>query len=415
MNDATMDWRRGLQLSGRGEPRGNLFNVLLVLRNAVEWTHVLAFDEFAVRVVTKRPPPWGSTNVEKWTDDHDTRACAWFQEQGINAAVGVVGRGIQAVARENPFHPVRHYLNGLTWDQKPRLDQWLTTYFGVEDTAYARAVGSRSLVSAVARIFSPGCQADNVPIFEGIQGLGKSSAIRALAHPWFTDRISKLGTKDSAIEVAGVWIIEISELDALTKATNSAIKGFVSRRVDRYRPPYGKHLTDRPRQCVFWGTINPVGGYLKDPTGARRFWPVACKSVNLDALVRDRGQLWAEALVRYRARHPWHLETPELEALAAAEQAARYAFDSWEEPVREWLTAKDDVSVAEVLVGALGIQQANWSQTAQNRIADILVANGFKKYRPGRVGKSRTPRYRREPDHQPKKTFTATVTTMTDN
>jgi predicted P-loop ATPase len=99
--------------------------------------------------------------------------------------------------------------------------------------------------------------------------------------------------------------------------------------------------------------------------------------------------------------------------LAAAEQAARYAFDAWEEPVREWLTAKDDVSVGEVLVGALGIQQANWSQTAQNRIADILVANGFKKYRPGKVGKPRTPRYRRERlDHQSKKDFTATVTTM---
>jgi excisionase family DNA binding protein len=397
-----IDWRRGLQSDGRGEPRANLFNVLHALRNAPEWTDTLAYDDFAVRVVTKRPPPWGGSNVEKWTDDHDTRACAWFQSRGINAAVGVIGRGIQAVARENPFHPVRDYLNRTTWDGKSRINNWLTTYFGADDTLYTRAIGPRCLIAAVARVFEPGCQADNVPIFEGLQGLGKSSGIRELAQPWFTDCISKFGTKDSAVEVAGVWIMEISELDALTRATNSAIKGFVSRRVDRYRPPYGKYLTDQPRQCVLWGTINPAGGYLIDPTGARRFWPVACNSVDLFALIRDRDQLWAEAFVRYQAGQPWHLETPELEALAAAEQAARYTLNVWEDRVCVWLAAKYDVSVGEVLVGALGIQEAGSSRTARNRIADILGANGFKKYR---VGKRRTRRYHRERlDHRSKRT-----------
>jgi putative DNA primase/helicase len=124
MSDATRKthWRTGLQLNGTGKPRGNLFNVLHTLRNAEDWKGVLAYDEFAVRVVTKKPPPWADTNVEKWADDRDTRACAWFQEQGINAAVGIVGRGIQTVARENPFHPVRNYLRSLNWDETPRLN-----------------------------------------------------------------------------------------------------------------------------------------------------------------------------------------------------------------------------------------------------------------------------------------------------
>ena len=69
------------------------------------------------------------------------------------------------------------------------------------------------------------------------------------------------------MEVAGVWLIEVSELDALTKATNSAIKSFITRRNDRFRPPYGKHVVERPRQCVFAGTINPMGGYLKTRPG----------------------------------------------------------------------------------------------------------------------------------------------------
>jgi predicted P-loop ATPase len=213
-----------------------------------------------------------------------------------------------------------------------------------------------------------------------------------LAGSWFTDRISRLGGKDASMEVAGVWMIEMSELDALTKATNSAIKSFVTRRDDRFRPPYGKHVVDQPRQCVFTGSINPTGGYLKDPTGARRFWPVTCGVIDLEALIRDRDQLWAEAVVRLRAGARWWLETPELEALATAEQAV----DAWAETVSNWLVGCDDVSVGEVLVGALGVPQESWSQTAQNRVAAILAFTGFKRYRPGKTGQPRTPRYRRE-------------------
>ena len=257
-------------------------------------------------------------------------------------------------------------------------------------------------ISAVARVFDPGCQVDHMLILEGPQGILKSSALRALAGaPWFTDRLSNLGSKDSSMEVAGEWFIEMSELDALTRATNSAIKSFITRRNERFRPPYGKHVVERPRQCVFVGSINPIGGYLRDPTGARRFWPVACGVIDLEALVRDRDQLWAEVVVRFQAGARWWLETPELQALATAQQAARFEVDAWTETVSNWLLGRDDVSVGEVLVGALGVPQESWSQTAQNRVAAILAFTGFKRYRPGRTGQPRTPRYRRDAvDHQ---------------
>jgi predicted P-loop ATPase len=391
-------WTDGLMRNDRGVPLGNLRNVLHALRHAPEWQGVLAYDEFAGRVITRKLPPWGGPTVERWTDYHDARACEWFQEHEIAASAGVVGRGIQTAAREDPFHPVRDYLNALNWDGTLRLDTALTTYLGVEDSHYVRAIGPRFLISAVARVFDPGCQVDHMLILEGPQGILKSSALPALAAPWFTDRISNLGSKDSSMEVAGVWMIEMSELDALTKATNSAIKSFVTRRHDRFRPPYGKHVVDQPRQCVFAGSINPTGGYLKDPTGARRFWPIRCGVIDLEALRRDRDQLWAEALVRYRAGARWHLETPELEALATAEQEARFEADAWAEKVGEWLVGRNDVSVGEVLVGALGIPQESWSQTAQNRVVKFLVSKreGFQQYRPGRTGQPRTPRYRRE-------------------
>ena len=365
-------WADGLMLSKHGVPLGNLRNVLHALRNAPEWRGVLAYDEFAARAITTKPPPWSNQKVEQWTDYHDTRTCEWFQDREIAAQIGVVGRGIQTVAREHPLHPVRNYLNAVTWDATPRLDIWLPTYLGVEDSQYVRAIGPRFLISAVARVCNPGCQVDHMLILEGPQGILKSSALQVLAGSWFTDRVSRLGGKDSSMEVAGVWLIEMSELDALIKGTNSAIKSFVTHRHDRFRPPYGKHLVDQPRQCVFTGSINPTGGYLKDPTGARRFWPVTCGVIDLQALVRDRDQLWAEAVVRLRAGAAWWLETPELEALATAEQAARFEVDAWAETVSNWLVGHDDVSVGEVLVGALGVPQESWSQTAQNRVAAIL-------------------------------------------
>lgn len=349
-------------------------------------------------MVIRKRPPWGEETPDApWTDHHESLVRVWFQCEDIAAALGDVGRAVQAAARHDPFHPVRDYLNALKWDGTPRLETWLTPYLGVEDTPYSRAVGPRFLISAVARIFKPGCQADHMLILEGPQGKLKSSALRDLAREaWFTDRLSNLRSKDAAMEVAGAWLIEMPELDALTKVGNSTIKAFVTRRHDCFRPPHGKHLVNQPRQCVFAGTINPNGGYLTDPTGARRFWPVLCGKIDLEALGRDRNLLWAEALVRFRAGAPWWLETPELEALATAEQEQRFRVDPWAEIVGEWLVGRDDVSVSEVLTGALGIPAASQSHPAEIRIAAILKSTGFKQYRPGKKGEPRTPRYRRE-------------------
>jgi predicted P-loop ATPase len=291
---------------------------------------------------------------------------------------------------------VRHYLNALQWDGTPRLDTWLITHCHADDTAYVRAVGRRFPISAVARIYQPGCKVDHMPILEGSQGKQKSEAIRTLAvqDAWFTDRLSHISTKDAQQEAGGTWLIEIAEMDALTRASSSSAKSYVTRRVDRFRPPYGKHIGTFPRQCVFCGTINPpVGGYLKDPTGARRFWPIACHGmIDLDGIKRDRNQLWAEAVHRYKAGEAWWMETPELEALAKAEQDERFKIDVWTETVEAWLGESKDTSVSEVLEGALEITAHDQTRSAQMRVADILTHLGFEKYR-ARDGKERSNRY----------------------
>jgi hypothetical protein len=154
-----------------------------------------------------------------------------------------------------------------------RLDMWLIDYFHAQDSGYIRAIGPRYLISAVARIYRPGCKVDHLIIFEEQQGRQKSEALRTLAirDEWFTDRLSHLGSKDAGLENAGVLIAEIAEMDAILRVSSSTAKTFISQRHDRFRPPYGKHMVSLPRQLVFAATINPpAGGYLKDPTGARR-------------------------------------------------------------------------------------------------------------------------------------------------
>jgi predicted P-loop ATPase len=393
------DWTDDLKLDDNGGVQPILSNLILYLRHHPKWQGTLAYDKFSARVVIRKRLPWGEDAPgAQWTDHHESLTRVWFQLEDIKAGQGDVGRAVQAAARSNPIHPVREHLDALVWDETPRLDTWLITYFHAEDSPYIRAIGPRYLISAVARIYKPGEKVDQMLVLEGPQGKKKSEALRTLAirDDWFTDRLSHVGSKDAVLETAGVLIVEIAEMDALTKATPSAIKSFLTRRHDRFRPPYGKHTIRLLRQCVFAGTMNPTAvGYLKDPTGARRFWPVTCRGmIDCDGFEHDRDQLWAEAVQRYRAGAKWWLETPELEALATAEQSARFKTDVWTQPIKRWLGRRTDVSVSEVLRGALKIEPRDQSHSAMIRVSNVLTAMGFGQYR-ARRGSNRQKRYRR--------------------
>ena len=394
------NWTDGIKWDAKGSVRPILANLILFLREHPAWKGVLAFDQFNARVIIRKRPYWGDEEVDApWTDHHESLVRVWFQSEDIAANQGDVGRAVQAAARHNLIHPVRSFLDSLVWDGKARIDSWLTTYLHADDSKYIHAVGSRYLTSAVARIYWPGCKVDHMLVLEGPQGKQKSEALRTLAvrDAWFTDRLSHINSKDAAQEVAGIWLVEWSEMEALFRATSSSAKRFITQRYDRYRPPFGKHPISLPRSCVFAGTINPiVGGYLKDPTGARRIWPVTCNEmIDLEGLARDRDQLWAEAVVRFKAGAKWYLETPELEALAATEQAARFKVDVWRESVEEWLGDRKDTSVSEVLEHALGIAPRQQNRSAEMRIAAILTQIGFSKHRP-RKGTKRKNAYWRD-------------------
>lgn len=358
-----------------------LANAITALRHAPEWKGVLAFNEFDLTPMAMRTTPW-EVNVAggSWTDQEDRLTADWLQRSGILVDVGIAAQAAQTVARDRSFHPVRQYLDSLQWDGVERLDGWLSSYLGADDTSYTRAVGARWLISAVARIYRPGVKADCCLILEGPQGSKKSTALKTLAGPYFTDELADLGSKDSALQTRGVWIIELSELDTLGRSEVTRIKAFMSRTTDRFRPPYGKRLIESPRQCVFAGTVNHTE-YLRDETGARRFWPVQCGFIDVDSLARDRDQLWAETRTCFSSGEKWWLDSPELLELAGKEQTARYQGDPWEEVIAPWLRVRTDTSISELLDRCLSKPQAQWTQGDKNRVGRCLRALHWERYR----------------------------------
>lgn len=391
---STANWRHELLVTERGMVKAVLANAITALRRAPEWAGVLGFNEFSLATVTLKAVPWETeTAGREWTDQEDRLTANWLQHENIHVSVEVAGQAVQAVARDIRFHPVRDYLDRIRWDGTKRIDTWLTDYLGVEASSYSEAVGPRWLISAVARIYKPGAKADCCLILEGEQGTKKSTALKTLAGEWFTDEIAELGSKDAAMQTRGVWIIEIAELDSMSRPEVGKIKGFMSRTTDRFRPPYGKRLIDSPRQCVFAGSVNHAT-YLRDETGNRRFWPVTCGDINIDALARDRDQLWAEARERFRDGSPWWLDSKSLNQQATEEQADRCEVDAWQEPISAWLEFRDEVSVAELLAQCIEKPKANWTQQDQNRVARCLLSMGWKRRKVGPRG-DRQWRYKR--------------------
>jgi predicted P-loop ATPase len=385
------NWRNRLIKNQSGSPIACLQNALVALQCARDWHGVLHFDESALQVVAKAAPPWESrASPFPWRDDDDVRTAAWMQCQGIMISKEVAGHAVQTVARESPFHPIRQYLSTLVWDKIPRLDDWLTLYLSVDPSDYAKAVGARWAIGAVARIFKPGCKNDTCLVLEGPQGLLKSTALRTLTQPWFTDEIADLGTKDAALQVRGIWLIELAELDAMGRPEASRTKAFMSRSVDRYRPPYGRHPIEVPRESVFAGTVNH-DTYLKDETGGRRFWPVRCGTIRIDELGRDRDQLWAEALARFRTNEPWWIDSAELSAAAAEEQQQRYDEDAWQPLIADWIEDRGHVTVEQVLRNCVDKPSRDWNQSDKSRVARCLRAIGWTRKRAPADEKGRRP------------------------
>lgn len=395
----TDDWAKASAriVGGLSAPVDCRENVYLFLRHHPELKGVLWADEFARKIVMRHPAPWVKSAgfIEReWDQVDDYHLGLWLVETARLriGGEGTIAASVKWAASESRYSPPLEFLEGLRWDGINRIDSWLEDYLGVKHSEYASVAGAMFLIGMVARIYRPGCHMRAMPILEGKQFRGKSSALRILGGKWFSDTPLDLGNgKETYLMIQGVWTYEIAELDAFNRAETTRMKAFISSPSDRFRAPYERSPKDYPRHTVFVGTTNQ-DEYFKDSTGNTRYWPIACDQVDeikLEALEQAREQLLAEAVVRFKQGDQWWPTADQQARLFDPEQADREIMDPWEDIVSRWLTGRSFCTTSEVLVECMKLDpgKIDSSRSMATRIGMVMKRMGWSKQRVMRRGK----------------------------
>ncbi len=341
-------------------------------------------------------------------DDTEKSIAAWIERvYGIALPSATVSDAVSAVAARHKFDPAVEWADALpAWDRTERLPKLWTSYFGVAapngEEKLVEAYGRCFPVAVMARIYRPGAQVDTVPVLAGLQGLGKSTGLAALCPKpeWFADSPLAIGEKDALQSLAGKLMWELGELASVSRRDVNAVKQFIVSKVDAFRPSYGRRRVDRPRRCVFLGSVNPdsMPEFLNE--AGRRWWVMRTTGrVDLAAIKRDHLQLWAEARHRYRAGEPWYLTADGLVQAQDESVRAYVPSDTWEPRILEyldgWVFTRDEngketsrkgpsldaTTTGDVLQDALGFDLVKIERKHEIRVGNILAGLGWTRLR----------------------------------
>ncbi len=328
-----------------GLPKKTTDNIMIILENDPLLKGKFRFDEFSNRVQIAGSVPWdANTGVRSWTDNDDAGMRHYLERaHGITGVNKILG-ACSLVCHRHTVNAVKDWLISLpAWDGVPRLDTLFIDYLGAADTAYTRAAARKSFAAAVARAMEPGIKYDTMPILAGPQGIGKSTLLRILGGNWFSDSLSSFEGKEAYELIQGSWILELGELNGLSRAEMNVVKQFLSKLADIFREPYGRRTREYPRRCVFFGTTDEKE-FLRDKTGNRRFWPVDCgicqptKSV-FTQLAQEAPQIWAEALSAWKSGEKLYIDG-DVEKIAMEAQEEHSEHDAKEGIIREFLSRR---------------------------------------------------------------------------
>ena len=341
------DWKKDLIRDKNGAPTKKVRNAVLVFQNDKR-LQGLAFNQLSNAIdVRGTPLPW-KRQPGPWRDSDDAQLVTWVSEHYAEFSRQTIMDQKVITADRHAFHPVKEYLENLPdWDGVARADTLLIDYLGAEDNVFTREATAKILTAAVRRIYEPGCKFDSMLVLSGPPNTGKSMLVARLGGKFFSDNLTFEDMKDktAAEKLQGYWLLEIGEMKGMRKMDVESIKAFVSRQEDIYRAAYGRNTERHPRQCVIFGTVNDLSGYLKDVTGNRRFWPVEITGQaerhpwDLTKDIID--QIWAEIFFRYRDLGESDLIlSPEAAKIAEEKQTEALESDDREGIVEEYLYKK---------------------------------------------------------------------------
>ncbi|MBC2399673.1 virulence-associated E family protein [Clostridium tetanomorphum] len=426
------EWELNLELNKNGTVKDTLINITEIFRHDSMF-QAIAYNELSHTIDVNGELPW--KQVKKgWNDSDLSYAKVYLDKKYGIWSPGKFKDALLAGASERAFHPIKDYFNSLPkWDEKERVDTLLIDYFDAEDNPYTKEVMRKTLVAAVARIYEPGTKFDYVLILNGDQGIGKSTFFSKLAGKWFSDSltISDMRDKAAAEKLQGYWILELGELAGLRKMDVETVKSFITRTDDKFRQSYGVTVENHPRQCIIVGTTNAEKGFLRDVTGNRRFWPVQVKlgkkSVWDELTQNEVNQIWAEAIVKYKAGEELTLKG-ESAVMAYQHQQEAMEEDDREGLVRDYLNTllphnwdemdlfqrrnflvgdsefgtetlvgtvkRERVCIQEIWCECFGKKKEDIKRSDSFEIQGILVKiGGWKRYMGNKFGKMRIPIY----------------------
>jgi predicted P-loop ATPase len=351
-----------------------------VLRWDSRWEARLWWDDFRKQKML---------GERAYQDADDTRLSLWLSRvYRLNVAPTALGQIIGALCQDQSRDPLRDYLRGVRWDGVPRIGSWLQSYLGVESTPIKKWLGQAWLVQAVARALQPGCQADATLVLLGEQGEGKTGTFRDLVGPFWSESKIDIGNVPRCYQqIASAWVHELGEMAQFlgSRVDQNEAKNFLTAPTDDFIPLHGRNPVQWQRRCVFVGTTNRPE-ILRDPTGARRFWPVevgAVGPVRRDQVARLRDQFWAEAVVSFDSGFQWWLPKERFSELREV-QADYRASDSWEDRLLEWLgdpevrRVKEPVTSRRLLVGAIGKKLEQVTRADEMRVGDLMAGLGWR-------------------------------------
>lgn len=399
-------WRDNLQTNSKGDIiQRSTVNLLLIVANDEKLNGVFAYDSFAKRIIVMRCPPWERENdfkVRQLQDYDYVRLEAYLErEWGLKTSKNKIADAIESTATLPFFtvNPASDYFKSLRWDGVPRLNDWLYRYVsdGSQPKSYLSLVGRKFLCGLAARAINPGIKFDTMIILEGKQYAGKSFLSKVIAtvngEEYFLDDFKDIENKDALMKMQGKLVIEFPEISTMRKAEVNDLKAFLSRTHDVFRPPYGRNTIESGRQCVFVGTVNPEGPYLRDVTGNRRYWPISCRDkLDITSLQGIMEQLHAEAAHLVRNGEQLWLQDDEY-ALCVTEQDKRVMTDIWIDKIEEIVRGKDEISTDDLLT-QLTIPVEKRNQIVYGRLMQTMIALGFVSDRVG-SNRNRKRGYRR--------------------
>lgn len=308
VEDESNLWVTKLEVNKKGSYASTIDNIVIILSNDNNFKNKLALNEFSNQIIIKGNLPWRKlkNKEEAWVDTDDSNLRHYIEKVYKIKSLQSIYDGLCVVSSKNSFHPIKDYLNSLKWDKVSRIETLFIDYLGAIDNIYTRAAARKILVAGVSRIFNPGVKFDNMVVFVGKQGIGKSHIVNLLGKSWYTDSINTVVGKEAYEQLQEAWLVEMAELSATKKAEVESVKHFISKREDMYRVAYGRRVQKFKRQCVFFGTTNE-DEFLKDRTGNRRFWPIR---VGVGKMKKDLfkelddyeiDNIWAEAYELYKS------------------------------------------------------------------------------------------------------------------